>query len=112
MTSQTVFLEYVTRIYYAALQDGMVENHTTINLNTTTTQFQQIAFAPKEGQSLSNFIDASKLPKGFLVFDSGDLSILTLRCSNIHRTIIKRRVYSVILLKHPRELVTNILLRL
>jgi len=70
------------------------------------------AFAPKEGQSLSNFIDASKLPKGFLVFDSGDLSILTLRCSNIHRTIIKRRVYSVILLKHPRELVTNILLRL
>src|SRR6476620_2004777 len=29
------------------------------------------AFAPKEGQSLSNFIDASKLPKGFLVFDSG-----------------------------------------
>jgi pimeloyl-ACP methyl ester carboxylesterase len=29
------------------------------------------AFAPKEGQSLGNFIDASKLPKGFLVFDSG-----------------------------------------
>jgi len=29
------------------------------------------AFAPKEGQSLTNFIDASKLPKGFLVFDSG-----------------------------------------
>jgi pimeloyl-ACP methyl ester carboxylesterase len=29
------------------------------------------AFAPKEGQSLGNFVDASKLPKGFLVFDSG-----------------------------------------
>src|SRR6476619_1538150 len=29
------------------------------------------AFAPNEGQSLSNFVDASKLPKGFLVFDSG-----------------------------------------
>jgi len=29
------------------------------------------AFAPKEGQSLSNFVDASKLPKGFLVFDKG-----------------------------------------
>jgi pimeloyl-ACP methyl ester carboxylesterase len=29
------------------------------------------AFAPNEGQSLGNFIDASKLPKGFLVFDSG-----------------------------------------
>jgi pimeloyl-ACP methyl ester carboxylesterase len=29
------------------------------------------AFAPNEGQSLSNFIDATKLPKGFLVVDSG-----------------------------------------
>jgi pimeloyl-ACP methyl ester carboxylesterase len=29
------------------------------------------AFAPNEGQSLGNFIDPSKLPKGFLVFDSG-----------------------------------------
>jgi pimeloyl-ACP methyl ester carboxylesterase len=28
------------------------------------------AFAPNEGQSLGNFIDPSKLPKGFLVFDS------------------------------------------
>jgi pimeloyl-ACP methyl ester carboxylesterase len=29
------------------------------------------AFAPNEGQSLSNFVDTAKLPKGFLVFDSG-----------------------------------------
>jgi pimeloyl-ACP methyl ester carboxylesterase len=29
------------------------------------------AFAPNEGQSPSNFIDATKLPKGFLVVDSG-----------------------------------------
>src|SRR5262245_46411834 len=29
------------------------------------------AFAPKEGQSLSNFIDFTKFPKGFLVFDNG-----------------------------------------
>jgi pimeloyl-ACP methyl ester carboxylesterase len=29
------------------------------------------AFAPKEGQSLSNFVDMTKLPKGFLVYDSG-----------------------------------------
>jgi pimeloyl-ACP methyl ester carboxylesterase len=29
------------------------------------------AFAPEEGQSLTNFIDATKLPKDFLVFDSG-----------------------------------------
>jgi pimeloyl-ACP methyl ester carboxylesterase len=29
------------------------------------------AFAPKEGQSLSNFVDTAKFPKGFLVVDSG-----------------------------------------
>jgi pimeloyl-ACP methyl ester carboxylesterase len=29
------------------------------------------AFAPEEGQSLSNFIDFKKFPKGFLVFDNG-----------------------------------------
>jgi pimeloyl-ACP methyl ester carboxylesterase len=29
------------------------------------------AFAPEEGQSLSNFIDLKKFPKGFLVFDNG-----------------------------------------
>jgi pimeloyl-ACP methyl ester carboxylesterase len=30
-----------------------------------------VAFAPEEGQSLTNFVDVTKLPKGFLVFDSG-----------------------------------------
>jgi pimeloyl-ACP methyl ester carboxylesterase len=29
------------------------------------------AFAPDEGQSLSNFIDPAALPPGFLIFDSG-----------------------------------------
>jgi pimeloyl-ACP methyl ester carboxylesterase len=29
------------------------------------------AFAPNEGQSLTDFVDPTKLPKGFLVFDSG-----------------------------------------
>jgi pimeloyl-ACP methyl ester carboxylesterase len=29
------------------------------------------AFAPKEGQSLNNFVDTAKFPKGFLVVDSG-----------------------------------------
>jgi pimeloyl-ACP methyl ester carboxylesterase len=29
------------------------------------------AFAPKEGQSLSNFVDVTKFPKGFLVYDNG-----------------------------------------
>ena len=29
------------------------------------------AFAPKEGQSLGNFVDFTKFPKGFLVFDNG-----------------------------------------
>jgi pimeloyl-ACP methyl ester carboxylesterase len=29
------------------------------------------AFAPKQGQSLGNFLDFTKFPKGFLVFDNG-----------------------------------------
>src|SRR5919198_5441438 len=29
------------------------------------------AFAPQEGQSISNFVDAAKLPKGFLIIDKG-----------------------------------------
>jgi pimeloyl-ACP methyl ester carboxylesterase len=29
------------------------------------------AFAPNEGQSLANFVDVTKAPKGFLVYDSG-----------------------------------------
>jgi pimeloyl-ACP methyl ester carboxylesterase len=29
------------------------------------------AFAPNKGQSLANFVDVTKLPKGFLVYDSG-----------------------------------------
>lgn len=29
------------------------------------------AFAPDEGQSMSDLVDSSKLPKGFLIFDSG-----------------------------------------
>jgi pimeloyl-ACP methyl ester carboxylesterase len=29
------------------------------------------AFAPNEGQSLSNFVDVTKFPKGFLIVDSG-----------------------------------------
>jgi pimeloyl-ACP methyl ester carboxylesterase len=29
------------------------------------------AFAPQEGQSLGNFVDPTKLPKGFLIIDNG-----------------------------------------
>jgi hypothetical protein len=29
------------------------------------------AFAPNEGQSLTDFVDSAKFPKGFLLFDSG-----------------------------------------
>jgi pimeloyl-ACP methyl ester carboxylesterase len=29
------------------------------------------AFAPEEGQSLANFVDVTKFPKGFLMFDNG-----------------------------------------
>jgi pimeloyl-ACP methyl ester carboxylesterase len=34
------------------------------------------AFAPDEGQSLSNFVDITKLPPGFLQFDSGGFAYI------------------------------------
>ncbi|MGB7661162.1 MAG: alpha/beta hydrolase [Nitrososphaeraceae archaeon] len=34
------------------------------------------AFAPDEGQSLSNFIDLAKLPKDLLIFDSGGFAYI------------------------------------
>lgn len=36
-----------------------------------------VALAPKEGQSLGNFIDFTKFPKGFLVFDNGGVILLS-----------------------------------
>lgn len=34
------------------------------------------AFAPDEGQSLSDFIDITKLPPGFLIFDKGGFAYI------------------------------------
>jgi hypothetical protein len=34
------------------------------------------AFAPDDGQSLSNFIDVTKLPKDLLIFDSGGFTYI------------------------------------
>jgi pimeloyl-ACP methyl ester carboxylesterase len=34
------------------------------------------SFAPDEGQSLSNFVDITKLPPGFLVFDNGGFAYI------------------------------------
>ena len=34
------------------------------------------AFAPKEGQSISNFVDPAKLPKGALIVDSGKFAYI------------------------------------
>jgi len=34
------------------------------------------AFAPDEGQSLSSFIDLTKLPKELLIFDSGGFAYI------------------------------------
>ena len=42
------------------------------------------AFAPNQGQSLGNFVDFKKFPKGFLVFDNGGFSISILRYSAKH----------------------------
>lgn len=34
------------------------------------------AFAPDEGQSLSDFVDIIKLPPGFLMFDKGGFAYI------------------------------------
>src|ERR1051325_2904591 len=50
---------------------GMVITNAAYNNPNVKGLVYVAAFAPNEGQSLGNFIDPSKLPKGFLVFDSG-----------------------------------------
>src|SRR5688572_32652843 len=47
----------------------------TLSLHDALPIFYLAAFAPDEGQSL-DFIDATKLPKDFLIFDSGGLAYI------------------------------------
>jgi pimeloyl-ACP methyl ester carboxylesterase len=50
---------------------GAVITNAAYNNKNVTGLVYIAAFAPDEGQSLSNFVDASKLPKGLLISDSG-----------------------------------------
>jgi pimeloyl-ACP methyl ester carboxylesterase len=50
---------------------GFVITNAGYNNQNVTGLVYLAAFAPDEGQSLSNFIDPAALPPGFLVFDSG-----------------------------------------
>lgn len=50
---------------------GYVITNAAYNNPNVTGLVYVAAFAPDEGQSLSNFVDVTKLPSGFLVFDSG-----------------------------------------
>src|ERR687890_2304638 len=49
---------------------GFVITNAAYNNPNVTGLVYVAAFAPDEGQSLSEFIDATKLPKDFLIFDS------------------------------------------
>ena len=57
----------MTDILLAHTKDGRNKEM----LETIMRNARRAAFAPNEVQSLSNFVDATKIPKGLLVFDSG-----------------------------------------
>jgi pimeloyl-ACP methyl ester carboxylesterase len=50
---------------------GFVTTNAGYNNPNVTGLVYVSAFAPDEGESTGNFVDVSKLPPGFLVFDSG-----------------------------------------
>ena len=50
---------------------GFVISNAAYNNSNVTGLVYLSAFAPNEGQSLSDFVDPTKLPKGFSMFDSG-----------------------------------------
>jgi pimeloyl-ACP methyl ester carboxylesterase len=55
---------------------GFVNTNAAYNNPNVTGLVYVAAFAPDEGQSLSDFIDATKLPKDFLIFDSGGFAYI------------------------------------
>ena len=55
---------------------GFVITNAAYNNSNVTGLVYVAAFAPDEGQSLSDFIDATKLPKDFLIFDSGGFTYI------------------------------------
>jgi pimeloyl-ACP methyl ester carboxylesterase len=55
---------------------GFVITNAAYNNPNVTGLVYVAAFAPDEGQSLSDFVDATKLPKDFLIFDSGGFAYI------------------------------------
>src|SRR4249920_4179379 len=55
---------------------GFVITNAAYNNPNVTGLVYIAAFAPDEGQSLSNFVDAKKFPQGFLVLDSAGFSYI------------------------------------
>jgi pimeloyl-ACP methyl ester carboxylesterase len=55
---------------------GFVITNAAYNNPNVTSLVYVAAFAPDGGQSLSDFIDATKLPKDFLIFDSGGFAYI------------------------------------
>ena len=63
---------------------GFVITNAAYNNPNVTGLVYVAAFAPDEGQSLSDFVDATKLPKDFLISIAEDLRILIQTCSTKH----------------------------
>jgi pimeloyl-ACP methyl ester carboxylesterase len=55
---------------------GFVITNAGSNNQNVTGLVYVAAFAPDEGQSISNFIDPAALPPGFLIFDSGGFAYI------------------------------------
>ena len=55
---------------------GMVITNAAYNNHHVKGLVYVAAFAPQEGQSLSNFVDVTKLPKDFLIVDNGGFAYL------------------------------------
>lgn len=56
---------------------GQVITNAAYNNPNITGLVYVAAFAPDEGQSLSDFVDITKLPAGFLMFDKGGFAYIT-----------------------------------
>lgn len=56
---------------------GFVVTNAAYNSSNVTGLVYIAAFAPDEGESLSNFIDLSALPQGLLIFDSGGFAYIS-----------------------------------
>jgi hypothetical protein len=63
-------------IYLCYLYESIIKN--SYNNPNVKGLFYLAAFAPDGGQPLTDFVDSTKLPNGFLVFDSGGFVYINL----------------------------------